>query len=641
MFETIEEAFVAIVEQRGKEIFSANTHNLVGLLSDYAPTLTAERRLVKVAMECGAYNAIAQAEEKDIDKLVNKYASIMQRNYFIEEKAARKSLMWCTKALGYVGKNVEGSNIYVIEEANNTAVINTDDEADFVIRGKCLLKYNGDKSIVQIPDGVDSIGAVVFRYRNNIRKVIFPSTVKDIGFGAFYGCSNMEEVVFSEGLIKIGYMAFGACSLLKEINLPDSLLFIEENAFFNCSNLKRVRIPIGISKIKRGTFNKCSSLEKIIISNRTFISHKAFDKTPQIEYYDSGIEQKFISANNNALNSDFVVIGNGLIGYRGKYKIVHIPDGIDYIGNGTFSHVDINEVVMPNSVTEIGVYAFINCKNLEQITFSERLKYIDRGSFWGCSLLKEINLPDSLVEIDGSAFMGCTRLKTIKIPFGVVKIKKHTFLQCDSLEKIIISRNTIIDKEAFGKDGKIPTIEYYDDINTNVIDKKQLADFDIKGNVLVKYKGNNDIVHIPDGVVEIGEQKFPFSYRMNKVTIPSSVKRLGLFAFSECTDLETVVFSEGLENIGYGAFRGCRQLTDIQLPDSLKTIDCEAFSGCTLLRTIKIPAGVSKIGRNTFKHCNHLEKIIVSRNTVILKNAFDEDKIPTIEYYESKHRSKI
>ena len=95
--DSIEAAFQLILERHGQDVFKSNV--LLGLLGDYAPLLTKERKLVKVAVESGAYKALCTASVAEREHVLNKYVALLTDSYFIDETWARKALMWCVSAL--------------------------------------------------------------------------------------------------------------------------------------------------------------------------------------------------------------------------------------------------------------------------------------------------------------------------------------------------------------------------------------------------------------------------------------------------------------------------------------------------------------------------------------------------------------
>lgn len=64
------------------------------------------------------------------------------------------------------------------------------------------------------------------------------------------------------------------------------------------------------------------------------------------------------------------------------------------------------------------------------------------------------------------------------------------------------------------------------------------------------------------------------------------IKKVGQFAFNECSNLEYVEFTEGLEVIDLGAFMTCSNLEQIYLPSTLKGIGRGAFNCCYSLKEV-------------------------------------------------------
>lgn len=112
---------------------------------------------------------------------------------------------------------------------------------------------------------------------------------------------------------------------------------------------------------------------------------------------------------------------------------------------------------------------------------------------------------------------------------------------------------------------------------------------------------------IEEGITNIPANTFERIY-FTDVTIPSTVKSIGDYAFCECYSLTTVNFSEGLEEIGASAFNQT-QINNITLPSSLTTMGRSAFSACYSLTDITIPDGVSVITTECFRDCTALTTV--------------------------------
>lgn len=69
-------------------------------------------------------------------------------------------------------------------------------------------------------------------------------------------------------------------------------------------------------------------------------------------------------------------------------------------------------------------------------------------------------------------------------------------------------------------------------------------------------------------------------YRLTKVTIPNSVRRIGRSAFYECTGLTSITIPNSVTSIDSNAFYGCTGLTSITIPNSVRIIPEAAFGDC-------------------------------------------------------------
>ena len=106
-----------------------------------------------------------------------------------------------------------------------------------------------------------------------------------------------------------------------------------------------------------------------------------------------------------------------------------ISEGVLNVGDGAFKlgrekENKIEQIILPNGLTEIGYEAFSGCMNLKEISIPNSVTSIGEYAFYSCSGLKEINIPDSVVSICGTTFNGCNSLKEIHFPEGVKEMNE-------------------------------------------------------------------------------------------------------------------------------------------------------------------------------------------------------------------------
>lgn len=120
-----------------------------------------------------------------------------------------------------------------------------------------------------------------------------------------------------------------------------------------------------------------------------------------------------------------------------KVKRVKLNNLIKYIPKYCFYNSDIEEIIIPNSVTSIENFAFKYCTNLKRVIFEDEsnLKIIKGEAFNG-SGVEYFNAPDSLERIHHKVFFACENLKEVVLGPKLKVLNSNIFSYCDKLEKI-------------------------------------------------------------------------------------------------------------------------------------------------------------------------------------------------------------
>lgn len=131
-------------------------------------------------------------------------------------------------------------------------------------------------------------------------------------------------------------------------------------------------------------------------------------------------------------------------------KEVIIPEGVKEIGVFAFNFSSIEKIVIPSTVNKIGEYAFSMCDNLKEVEIMEGVKNLGVGMFENCDNLKKVKLPSTLLNIPYACFSGCMSIKRIKLPQHITYIGDDAFFNCCSLSALAIPKSvTDIGTEAF------------------------------------------------------------------------------------------------------------------------------------------------------------------------------------------------
>lgn len=106
---------------------------------------------------------------------------------------------------------------------------------------------------------------------------------------------------------------------------------------------------------------------------------------------------------------------------------------------------------------------------------------------------------------------------------------------------------------------------------------------------------------------------------VRKITLPSSLKKIGDFAFYNCKKIEEVIIPKNVTSIGEYAFYQCQSLESVEIPSSVTSIGNYAFTGCTDLASLELSYGITRIGTDAFKNCTSLESIEIPNSVKELR----------------------
>lgn len=115
---------------------------------------------------------------------------------------------------------------------------------------------------------------------------------------------------------------------------------------------------------------------------------------------------------------------------------------------------------------------------------------------------------------------------------------------------------------------------------------------------------------IEEGITSVGESVFRGCMTLEKVTLPTTIKTIGGYAFDCATELKEINFPEGLLSIGEFAFDLCVSLEEVNLPDSIETMYAAAFRWCTGLKEIRFPAEM-KVEGSVISECHYTERVYI------------------------------
>ena len=278
------------------------------------------------------------------------------------------------------------------------------------------------------------------------------------------------------------------------------------------------------------------------------------------------------------------------------------------IGSWAFSYCRMTSLTIPDSVITIGHHAFTSCK-MATLTIPNSVVTIDYSAFSFCEELTSLTIPDSVVTIGSSAFSYCDKMETVTFGNGLEQVISP-FHGCTGLKEVHVSDLNVWCNIKF----------YWEDSNP----LEYAKEFYVNGELI------EDLI-IPSGITAIHDNAF-FGSKIKSVTIPDSVKSIGLTAFSECPSLTDVTIGEGVTTIGEQAFRLCPSLTNVTLPDSLTEIGKEAFWRCGELTNLTVGKGLKTVGQDAFRDCQKLDRLEISDLAAWCDIAFHDNYSNPLSY---------
>ena len=312
---------------------------------------------------------------------------------------------------------------------------------------------------------------------------------------------------------------------------------------------------------------------------------------------------------------------------------IELPDTITEIGDSAFkSCKNLNKVIIPESVTKIDGDAFAECSGLVDIKMHEGINTIGSRAFYKCDRLLDIVIPDSVEKIEFEAFRGCDKLENIKLSENLTIVGYGVFGDCKSISKIEIpkslkkfdgtwGRGTNLSYGAFGGCSNLKTVNFEAGstivcaalfMGCDGIEEIELSDTITEiGDSAFKNCKNLDRITMNNGIEILESSAFEDCFSLTTINIPNTVKAISNSTFQDCTSLTEVHLSNILKEIPASTFSGCKKLTTINFPSTLTTIGNSAFSGCESLPEAILPSGVEKIESNAFKNCKAMKKAVV------------------------------
>ncbi len=506
-----------------------------------------------------------------------------------------------------IGKNVEMLNYFAFGDCTNLNLVTFAEDSKLKLIGKASFYCCTSLTSITIPSSVVTIEAYAFECCENLSSVNFMenSQLITIGDGAFLECFNLTYITIPNGVETIEDHAFSNCESLESINIPSSVTTIGFNSFRRCDKLEVVTllekenycwaIYDNLNKLVAFDANKLSQVELLVylknedwhvsykLKNITNNSDKLFYELSADSTYYSVVGVKDVSItqvvipemyNNKPVKK---ILGQYRTGAHKFYKCTNLQC-----------------VVIPKTVEEIGYYAFQSCENLEQVIFDEdsALRKIEYNAFANCKQLSSIIIPHGVEIIDNDVFLNCVNLTTVEIP-NTINLMCGSFTGCSKLKNVTLNTRegyvwALTDERSYMGQIVVPDAKELSD--KGLINALQSISVCFQVIIVVEldcvYYASYD-----DGetylVMGVSDKSLT-TYNLVSTINGKHVLGIGGFAFGGC-GLTTLIVPESFEIIGFRAFGYSSNLTTLTLQAK------EGYVWAVYSGDVKVVPDVSKL----------------------------------------------
>ena len=281
---------------------------------------------------------------------------------------------------------------------------------------------------ITIPDTVVTIGKGVFK-GSHLKSLKLPAGLTKIEKELCSGCSDLEEVVIPDGVTEIGDKAFDACYKLTVPQISENVKSIGEYAFSMCNATGKegvdIVLPHHMTRLGSGVFYGCGSIKSVVIPGDTpewenetmtvfYNAYQLVSVTFEegVKKIQEGAFYACVKIETLNLPSSLEIIEDWAFGDSYALKRCVLPEGLKKIGGDAFHHSGLEELFVPDTVTEIGEFAF-TLADLKTVVLGTGVKSLDKYVFLGCQSLESVYIPVNVKTLSERSFDACKNIKDI------------------------------------------------------------------------------------------------------------------------------------------------------------------------------------------------------------------------------------
>ena len=310
----------------------------------------------------------------------------------------------------------------------------------------CLRRDDSCDSVAVLPGRQTVLGDAPLWELRGQKRVVVPEGAQRIGTEWFKN-SEVESVEIPASVAEIGDQAFYGCEGLRKVTFAqDSRLKRLGAESFCGSGIEDITIPRSVSEIRPHAFGDCRGLRAV-----------AFEEGSGLETLQTEVFADCCSLAEVVLPDSLGDIGRAAFRGCRSLESVLLPDGLERLGPECFSGSGLMEVVLPSTVREVGARAFADCWQLRAVELNEGLETLGRkeapgaveGQVFAGSAIASVKVPSTLKRLEADTFRHCYRLRSVEIPRGVERIGERCFRDRRIEELVLPATLQEIGRDAF------------------------------------------------------------------------------------------------------------------------------------------------------------------------------------------------
>lgn len=509
-------------------------------------------------------------------------------------------------------------------------------------------------------EAVDGGYAVTGFKQELVRKRKWPKTI------------TIPETYEDLPVVEIGINAFST-KQLRKVTIPASIKRLRAGCFSGCEATINLAKDCSFDFLGSYCFSGCYGITKLKVDGIIEGILSNFYDLVSVEGNYSFDRRYYVSlAGNSKLRSINLETANHFLGecFNGCVSLesITVGDSIashNYASTFRTSCPHLKTIIIGDSATSIGDYAFRQCTSLTTVIVGDNVVNIGREAFYKCSSLTKIALGEKLQNIGENAFYNCSSLTELTIGRSVVSVKRYAFydtslqnIYYDStiadwcnieleVQSLIIGNNSnfyILDENGMVEhDDKkyslltelvipnsVTSIKAHAfgwrdftsvSFGSNVLSIGQAAfegeipkvyydgsladwcniNFEDFGSVLLNAYNDAELYFLDENGTVVHNNK---RYSMlTEVIIPNNITSIKPYTFSNWGFLTSVIIPDHVVSIGANAFNMCKNLTDVEISNYITDIGDDAFFRCSQITSIALPSSVTSIGESAFESC--------------------------------------